>query len=288
MKTLELIQPKPEHIPELARICFEAFQAIHERHAFPPDIPSLELARHIMEMLVTRNDFYGTAARVDGKLVGSNFISFTDEVAGVGPITVDPAFDGHGIGRALMNEVIKQAKQKGVRQIRLLQDSFNTKSLSLYASVGFDTRAPIGLMSAKAAAASDPTIRPATEADLPALDALCRQIYKVSRRGEVAAVLKMNHPVLLRERENNRLTGYLIPGFLGHGVAETEADALALAGEIPRRVPPELALFFCPLTLGDFYREAVKAGHRLRKIMNYMTLGPFPRPADIWMPSIGY
>src|SRR5690242_34309 len=186
MKNLELIRPEPQHIPELARICFEAFKAIHEQHAFPPDIPSVELATHIMEMLVMRSDFYGVAARVDGKLVGSNFISLTDAVGGVGPITVAPSFDGHGIGRALMNNVVNHARQKGVEQIRLLQDSFNTKSLSLYASVGFDTRAPIGLMNAKAAAETDPMVRPATEPDLPALDDLCQQIYKVSRRGEVA------------------------------------------------------------------------------------------------------
>lgn len=287
MKKLDLIRPEPCHIPELARICFEAFKAIHERHGFPTDIPNLEVATHIMEMLVTREDFFGVAARAEGKLIGSNFISLTDEVAGVGPITVAPSFDGRGAGRSMMNAVVNHARQNGVEQIRLLQDSFNTKSLSLYASLGFDTRAPIGLMIAKAAAETDPTVRPALESDVPALDDLCRQIYKVSRQGEVASVLKTNYPVFLREQENH-ITGYLIPGFLGHGVAETEADALALAGEVARRVPPELALFFCPLTSGNFYREALKAGHRLRKIMNYMTTGPFAQPEGIWMPSIGY
>jgi len=53
-------------------------------------------------------------------------------------------------------------------------------------------------------------------------------------------------------------------------------------------VPPEFALFFLPLSQADCYRSALKAGHRLRKVMNYMTLGPFEQPEGIWMPSIGY
>jgi len=42
------------------------------------------------------------------------------------------------------------------------------------------------------------------------------------------------------------------------------------------------------LILGNFYRAVLKSGHRLRKIMTYMTLGPFEQPDGIWMPSIGY
>lgn len=287
MTQLELIKPEPQHIPELARICFEAFKVVHERHGLLPDIATIDVATHFMEMLVTRGDFYGVVARVDGNLVGSNFISFTDPVSSVGPVTVDPSHDGRGIGRAMMNDVLARAKQKGVQQIRLLQDAFNTKSLSLYASVGFDTQAPVGLMMAKAATVSDPTIRAASETDLSALDGLCRQIYKVSRQGELTAALKFGSPIFLREREQ-RITGYLIPGFLGHGIAEKEADALALIGEAARQVPQEHASFFCPLTSGEFFRAALKAGCRLRKVVNYMTLGPFPKPEGIWMPSIGY
>ena len=62
----------------------------------------------------------------------------------------------------------------------------------------------------------------------------------------------------------------------------------ALMGETVRRVPPEFGLFFCPLILGNFYRTVLKSGHRLRKVMSYMTLGPYTLPNGIWLPSIGY
>ena len=287
MTRVELIRPEPQHVSELGRICFEAFKSIHDRHAFPRDIPNVEMARHIIGLFISEKNFHGVAARVDGRVVGSNFISGTDPVGGVGPITVDPAFDGRGVGRALMEAVLDFARQKGMEQVRLQQDSFNTKSLSLYASLGFDVRTPVGLMDAKPAPTADPTVRPATLADLPVLDELSHRLYQCSRRGEVTMLLRMNLPVFLRER-GGKITGYFIPGFLGHGAVETEADALALIGEAMRQVPRESAIFFCPLILGNFYRAVLKSGHRLRKVMTYMTLGPYEPPEGIWLPSIGY
>ncbi|HKW30400.1 MAG TPA: GNAT family N-acetyltransferase [Verrucomicrobiae bacterium] len=287
MANLELIPPEPQHIPELARICFEAFKGIHDRHAFPRDIPNIELATHIIGLFLSGKNFHGVAARVDGRLVGSNFISCMDPVGGVGPITVDPAYDGRGVGRALMKSVLDYARQNGIAEVRLQQDSFNTKSFSLYASLGFDLRTPIGLMDAKAAAAPDPTVRPATAADLPALEELSRRLYKCVRRGEIAMLMDLKIPVFLREC-GGKVIGYFIPGFLGHGAAETESDALALIGETMRHVPPEFTLFFCPLIPGNFYRAVLKSGHRLRKIMTYMTVGPYEPPEGIWLPSIGY
>jgi len=287
MAGIELIHPEPPHVPELARICFEAFKGIHDRHGFPPDLPDVELARQIIGLFVTQKDFYGVAAKADGRLVGSNFMSVMDAIGGVGPVTVDPAFDGRGVGRALMQAVLDHARRNGMAQVRLLQDSFNLKSFSLYASLGFDQRTPVGLMNANPAAAPDPTVRPVVAADEAALEKLTRRFYKCSRRGEISFLRGLNVPAFTRERDA-RITGYFIPGFLGHGVAETAEDALALIGEAARRVSPEQALFFCPLMLGDFFRAALKSGHRLRKIMTYMTLGPFEPPEGIWMPSIGY
>ena len=287
MTDIKLIRPEPKHVPELARICFEAFAGFHDRHAFPRDIPDLELATRIIGLFVGRKDFYGVAAKAGDRLVGSNFLSCTDAVGGVGPITVDPAFDGHGVGRALMNDVLAYAKRNGIQQVRLLQDSFNTKSFSLYASLGFDMRTPVGLMDAKPAVAPDTTVRLVTAADLPAMEELSRRLYKCSRRGDITLLLGLDLPAFLRVQEG-KISGYFIPGLLGHGVAETEAGALALIGEAARHVPPDLAMFFCPLIRGNFYRAVLKSGHRLRKIMTYMTLGPFEQPEGIWLPSISY
>jgi hypothetical protein len=55
------------------------------------DFPSVQLARQVIGLVVTRPEFYGVAAMSTGELVGSNFLTVVDEVAGVGPIMVDPA-----------------------------------------------------------------------------------------------------------------------------------------------------------------------------------------------------
>jgi hypothetical protein len=92
---------------------------------------------------------------------------------------------------------------------------------------------------------------------------------------------------LLRERQG-RITGYLLPGIFGHGVAETEEDALTLIGEAARRLPPEIARFFCPLTESSFHRKALQGGCHVIKVMNYMTIGPYEHPDEVWMPSVLY
>ncbi|MCL4245098.1 MAG: GNAT family N-acetyltransferase [Candidatus Dadabacteria bacterium] len=284
---LTLVPITPEHAKELGRICFEAFRSIHDRHAFERDFPTIEAGQGVIDFLVSRDDFHGVAALIDGKPVGSNFISFTDPVAGVGPITVDPERQERGIGRALMKAVIDAARERGVEEIRLMQDSFNSRSLSLYASLGFDVREPVALMQAAPAnVVADATVRPAVPEDVAAMDELCAANYKVSRRNEIENAIGFGLSPLVAER-GGRITGYLIPGFLGHGAAETVDDAAALAAAVGK-LPGHQAKFFCPLKEAELYRRLLADRHRVMKVMNLMTLGPYEHPEDVWMPSVFY
>lgn len=282
-----LVPAGPGHVEELGRICFEAFKGIHDRHNIPRDLPTRELADNVIGLFVSRDDIYGVAAVVDGRLVGSNFLSLSDPVAGVGPITIDPNSQARGVGRALMQDVIDYAERNGIKQIRLLQDSFNMSSLSLYASLGFDVRAGVALMDASTGTKiPGGDARQATGSDIEAMDDLCRDIYKVSRRNEVAAAMKYGFPPAVIERDG-AISGYLVPGFLGHGVARTKEDAFALIDEVSRTVP-HLAKFFCPLSEADFYRGLLKRGYRAVKVMNLMSIGHYDPPDKIWMPSVLY
>lgn len=56
----------------------------------------------------------------------------TDPIRAVGPIVIDPVAQGHGWG---------------ARGIRLVQDSFNVLSLSLYAALGFNARENLVVLS---------------------------------------------------------------------------------------------------------------------------------------------
>ena len=287
MQDIELFTPGLEHTAELGRICFEAFRQVSEGHGFERDFPDAETAANVNGLIQGLPGSFQVAARVDGRLAGSNFLLHSDGVAGLGPITVDPACHGRGIGRRLMQAALDHAARHGVQQVRLLQDTYNTTSISLYASLGFDVREPVGLMKVAPPAEPDGTVRRAQVGDLPALEDLCVRFYKTNRRNELAVWIERGFAVLVHETRGH-IRGYLAPGKLGHGVAETEAVAMALISQITRYAGPGWDIFFCPLRNTSLYRAALKSGCRLSKIMTLMTLGPYEEPSPVWMPSIAY
>lgn len=284
---LELIQPGPRHIPELARICYEAFGELHEQHCVLRDFHTLEFAQMVIGLFVSRPEIYAVAAQVDDVLAGSNFLSLLDETSGIGPISVNPAHQGKGVGRALMQAVIDEAERRGVRQVRLVQEAVNTTSAPLYAKLGFHVRAPLALMALAPSATSDSTVRAFRPDDLPALDDLCRRHYKVSRLNELKFWTSLGMPLFVRERQG-QLRGYFLPGKLGHTVAETSADALALFGEAARVVHEDTALMLCPMTHSELYHGALHAGHRIEKVLTLMTRGPYTSPDGAWTASYLY
>lgn len=283
----ELVRAESQHVGEMGRICYEAFKGLHDRHRLPLDVPSATLARKLLGMMVSRSDFYSVVALLEGQVVGSNFLCFSDPVAAIGPVTVEPGHQGQGIGLALMQDVVDHGRRRGIERIRLMQETINAGSLSLYASMGFDSREEVAYLQAAAAPAEDPSVRPVTDKDLAAVEKLSADIYQTSRRNEVAAAIRYGFTPLLRQRDG-RVTGYLIPGLFGHGVAESADDACALVGEMARRLPPEAARFFCPVRQANFYRQVLKMGCRTIKVLTLMTLGPYEPPREVWLPSVLY
>ena len=288
--TIELTPPTPEDVPRLAEIFFVAFKDILDRYGLPLDIPDLGVATAAMTGFVNGPDFYGVVARVDGRIVGSNFVSFTDPVAGVGPITVEPGVQAQGVGRALMRHVVDHALARHGPQVRLVQDAINMVSLSLYTSIGFDVREPLVLMTFPPAAAAHPSVRRVEPADVERCDEICRRVYKVSRKNELAGAVDhagAGGPVpFLRER-GGRVVGYAVPGFFGHGTAETNEDLLSILTTAARESPPFASRFLCPSRNGDLYRMALRRARAVRGL-HLMSIGPYESPEGAWFPSIAY
>jgi GNAT superfamily N-acetyltransferase len=282
---LELVPTTEDQIPRLAQICHEAFSALHDRFGIERDIPNAEVGGMIISQTVKRPDYTGVMAVLDGRVVGSNFLLHADEVAGVGPITVDPGVQAKGIGKALMQWVIDEARRREIRQVRLFQEGLNTTSLSLYTALGFDWRDSAALMQAPPAAAEDPTIRPLGPDDLGAVAELSRKGYGFSRAADAAQLLEWQVPGFLRVRDGVPV-GYLFGTLFGHAGAETDEDLLALAGEAARHLPPPVARYICPMARPVLYRKALAAGHRTLKLLSYMSLGDFVAPTGSHFPSI--
>ena len=289
MADVILEPPTPADAAELGRICFDAFQNISERHGFENDFPSPEFATMVVGGSISAENIYSVCARLDGELAGSNFLTLRDEVGGVGPVSVDPPKQGHGIGRKMMMNLLEHAREDGIERVRLVQDAFNVTSMSLYASLGFDSKHPLGLLELRSATRPNDNIRPMTEEDYDNADDLCRNIYKVSRRNDLPSATRFGGRALVIER-GGRMRGYIAPSIVGHGVAETDDDMLALMAEAGRHAadaPLPLSMI-CPLTEGGLFRGALAAGHRLKKMMNLMAIGPYEEPEGAWLPSVLY
>lgn len=279
--TAELRQARAEDVPELGRICYEAFKDLSDRHGFPSDFSTVEFAQQVVGMLVAQEQVYSAAAYDGDTAKGSNFINMWGDVAGIGPISVDIAAQGEGIGRRLMEDVIAAARSQGHEMIRLCQDSFNMQSLALYTSMGFDTKEPLAYLELAADGEPDPGFRPATAADVDQIDELCQSIYRISRRGEYEVFLALGFPMFVLDR--GQIVGYHIGTALGHGVAETTEDLLTLLAGYGANAPG--AHSFVPIRDGELYRGALAAGHRNIKVMNLMTLGHYEEPQGTYAPS---
>jgi len=286
------IQIRPmrvEDVETCGRICYEAFKDISERHNFRPDFPNAQLGIDLMRMLVDSPHSFSVVAERDGEVIGSNHLMEYDAIRAVGPITVDLAAQAKGAGRMLMEAVIERGK--GSAGIRLVQDSFNTASLSLYASLGFDVKEPLALMEGalKGDEPADVTVRAIEEDDYEACAELCRKIHGFDRLNE----LKNMPPFLtsLVAVRNGRLTAYAsAPHFwvMNHAVAETEDDMRALLIGAGNLVQDQPMTFLLPTRQTNLFRWCLKHGMRVIKPLTLMAMGEYHEPRGRYLPSVGY
>ena len=206
---------------------FEAFGAIQDHHQFPRDFATFEAAVQLTSNFIAHPAIWGVVAEADGRILGSNFLDERGSITGVGPITVDPTAQGHGVGRRLMEAVMERGAR--ARGIRLFQDSFNMQSLSLYASLGFAVKEPAVVMNGtpRSGLPAGIEVRPLKDSDLEQCEQLCLTVHGFERTNELRDALQIpvfSPSVALRD---GRITAYattltFFPA--AYAVAETEED----------------------------------------------------------------
>jgi predicted N-acetyltransferase YhbS len=282
----------PGDIPEIGRILFAAFRSIALQHNFPLDFPTTEVADHAAQLFGGHPKFFGRVAEVDGRIVGSNFLDERDLVGAVGPITVDPALHGRGVGRRLMEAIIERDREReGGGRVRLVQDAFNTTSMSLYTSLGFDVKEPLALMMGKPLAGGLPAgaeVRAMREEDLPTCAELCRRVHGIERTNELRDAIRMFGPfVMTRE---GRVTAYVsAPLFwvMNHGVAESDDDLAGTLAAASEATGADVALL-TPTRRSKLFRNLLSRGLRIVKPMTLMAMGAYQEPSGAFYPSVGY
>jgi predicted N-acetyltransferase YhbS len=267
-------------------ICFEAFKSIASEHNFPWDFPSAEVATGVIKTLLGHAGFYSVVAECDGKVVGSNFLDERGPIAGIGPITVDPVSQNQSVGRRLMRDVVERCEWRGVPGVRLLQSAYHNRSLCLYTKLGFETRETVSKLDGEPLNIRYPgyVVRPATKADTPVCNALCRRVHGHHRGGELDDAIEQGSARVVEHL--GEITAYCTDiAFFAYAVAETNQGLKALIGAASAFPGGG---FLVPTRNGELFRWCLQKGLRLVHQLTLMTIGLYNEPAGPYLPSVLY
>lgn len=120
----------------LRNLTFEDIETIGrlENELFPTDAWPLEMFYTEFFQPDTRRYI---VAEVDGEAVGYAGVMVIDTTADIQTIGVLPAFEGQGIGRAMLTELLAEARRRGAATVMLEVRADNPRAQELYARFGF-------------------------------------------------------------------------------------------------------------------------------------------------------
>ena len=289
IKRASAVELRPGRIEDaelLGQICFAAFGGIARTHSFAPDFPSRAVAAELMRDFLGNAGFQSVVAEHQGIVVGSNFVDCRGSIAGIGPISVDPVVQDRSIGRKLMVAAMRLAEVAGAEGARLVQSAYHTRSLSLYAKLGFQVREALACMQGKTPGKAEDgsLVRPATVFDIEACEALCHEVHLFDRGGELRDAIARGTATVVER--NGRITGYATAiGFLGHAVAASNRDLQALIAAAPAISGPGILV---PMRNTGLFRWCLEQGLKVVQPMTLMSTGTYEEPAGAFLPSVLY
>lgn len=266
------------------QICYDAFSSLNAAHGFPLDFPGPEASTGLLSMMFSDPGFYCVVAESDGQIVGSNCLDERSTIRGVGPITIDPSAQNLGVGRKLMQTAMDRAHERGAAGIRLVQAAFHNRSLSLYASLGFDVREPLSCMQGRTLERSIPgcAVRLAKPDDAVACNDLSLRVHGFDRAVELAQAIAQGTARVVERA--GRVTGYTTHlAFFGHSTAETNADLQSLIASVESFAGPGILV---PSRNNTLLRWCLANGLHVVQPMTLMSTGLYNEPAGAWLPSI--
>jgi len=270
------------------RIIYDAFKGITGRHGFAPHFATVEVAIQRANFCINHPSIFGVVAETDGQVIGSNFLDERGPIRGLGPITVDSQVQVRGAGRRLMAAGLERAR--GAAGVRLVQDSFNMLSISLYASLGFEVKEPLLLMRGKPNDKPSPgvEVRPLKSEDLDECAELCKRVHGFEDLNELKDALQGLSPlVALREGHIAAYAVAVTSSSRNHAVADTDEDMEALLLGAAAMISEPLS-FLLPVRQASFFRWCLSEGFRAVMPMTLMTMGKYQKPEGCYLPSVLY
>jgi GNAT superfamily N-acetyltransferase len=268
----------------LAEIFYDGFESIAAAHNFPIECISPEFTRFKVAEMLAGDGFTALLAERDGEVLGSAFVDERASIVGVGPVSVDPAAQDDGLGRALMEAVLERERERGPAGVRLVQTAYHYRSLALYAKLGFVVREPLSVLQGTPPALSIPgrSVRLGREEDLTRCAELCLRVHGHERTGELRDTIAAGTARVVERPE--RICGYATGfGYGWHAVAETDEDLFALLGSADSFMGLGMLV---PSRNAVLLNWCLAHGLRIVQQSTLMTIGLYNEPAGAYLPSI--
>jgi len=276
-------------VPRVAEIFRDAFNEIYKRRGFGPVVTDGSVGAVIADAYRDLDPGGCVVVTVTGEVAGSGFLHVRGRTAGAGPITIAPALQGIGAGRALMDEICRRADAAGVVSLRLIQDAFNETAYALYCRAGFVGREVLLRASFRSTRGgrAGPDIRRAYRGDLARIAEIERALLGIDRPQDHVLLLRLGEIFLARDGMLARIVrgGVTV---LGPLVAESLDSALALiaAGTTDLPVNSDVRLLV-PACRDDLVRELF-AQQRLavHSLCTYMVRGEYSGFRGHYIPTL--
>lgn len=218
----------------VGEILFHAFNDGATKHGYAPRMQSAQEGTAWAWAILRHEPHEILIADVDDRVAGICCLNTRGDHGGIGPVAVDPAYQGKGVGRKLMAALLTRADR--LQSVRLFQEAFNPTSFSLYYALDFLPVADLLDLTA------DPGDRMGTKlcdnvSELPANDLEEAYAYdlprsKYDRRADLAYYAKWGKVFVYRQATQIRGVMACLPGSrsvqCGPLVADGEEEAQCL------------------------------------------------------------
>ncbi len=231
-----------------------------------------------------------------GAICGSAFFHPRETHVGVGVVTVHPKAFGRGVGRALMEEIVRVAAGK---PLRLVSSAMNLDSFSLYTRLGFVPQLMLQSMTLNVPAAGFPgastRMRAATTADVPRIADFEFRLNGIRKEKDYHYFIENKSGcwrLSVIEKADGSLAGFLAASafptdnLLGQGIAENEATILELLrGTINQHFRGQTVAFILPSRCSSLVQQAYAWGARNRETNILSVRGDAPPIRGITLPT---
>ncbi len=279
----------PADVEVCGRIIFESFKEVSEQHNSPCDFPSPRTTTQLASLFIRDSSVFSIVAEINGSVVGCNFLHESHPIRSIGPTSVAPDFQSRGIGRQLMEKVLDRAK--GSTGIRLIQETLNIVSISLYTSLGFDIKDSLVLIKGRPKTSiihNGMEVQPLSIEDVELCTKACLEVCGFERTQDVENAVKSTSPFVYFH--GNCLKAYsssMTMWMTNHCVAKTEDDMKALILGIGKLTSEPLS-FLLPVRHENLFRWCLKESFRIYKPFTLMSMEEYHEPKGIYFPSASF